>query len=1088
MSLRVASWNAGGLRRRRSDEEFLRLAKDLDILAVQETFIHHSTRQVSFPGFLLFKRDAVFSGIGRPVGGLAFLVSHAVSSSFKVEVEDVEECPFECFLLKLSRLPTASPDLPSTFFLLNVYIPSSPAIFDFGCVRSFLEHEFSTRLSLAPFLIFGDFNCHAPGRPPGFRVLRDFLTDEGFKFFPYPELRTPTFVGPKGVSVIDFIFARGFHWDDSRCSILPFDTYGHRLVICEFYFPKFTSVVLHPRTSFRKHVKTVPPTDTFTNARAREGWNGPVEILRKGVTAVFSLFFALISNFLFETRPPELSDEPWARFLSFGELKELRLAKGRVGRLNRNLRVGDSLAELHGAQRDYRALHSSLRRLALGRFADSIHAADGDPTSLWKTVRNFRLDPHAAQGLPVEVLCRHFQCLFNRSGDSISLPFLYEFVPSCPGLDSRFTLSELDRALGELKRNVAPGPSGSGNEVILEFRDVSGFRECLLDLYNACLLGGSVPRAWGKCEMFLLYKGKGDPLLPNSYRAIALLDGFLKVYERLLFHRLSAWASIRDLIPPGQFGFRPRSGTLDAVFVLAKLLERFVFGRKSPLFAALIDFKSAFPSVNRTLLFTKLAKLGISRRFGFALHSLFENNTFSLRFDSGVTQEFQVNTGLREGSVLSPLLFSLFISDMELSVLRPFDSGVNFQYQDFKEGQIPTPGLLYADDLIILARSAFCLRVRLKRLEEYVTRNKLTVNVSKCEVVVFGNNREKFSFRFLKEVLPVRASCKYLGVTFGENSGIKSHLKSLPSRFSTSVTVFFQLMNKLQVGNIKLLSRLVTSLLLSTLYGIEFATDPALASDLSIHFRRGLRSFIGVPSRVSNDFLFMLFPSLSFDLFLAKRKLGFLRRMTGPSDTLASVFFLRDRTDDFPRGLGFSSDLLSFLATLGLPELAFCNDKNDTSRALEEELEKAQLLAWERMRTAKSTSFLCSVFSCPQELYKSLLFASSLNKATLRIFMLMWSGSVVISIFGSHSRVCHLCKQPLTTQHFFGCDFNICGHLSLIVAVRNGNLVEVIRTTVQAYFNYYLRCKPVVLSEDEGLLVDSLDSVERFSSLFPELN
>ncbi len=53
-------------------------------------------------------------------------------------------------------------------------------------------------------------------------------------------------------------------------------------------------------------------------------------------------------------------------------------------------------------------------------------------------------------------------------------------------------MAELDRVLGELNRNVAPGPSGSGNEVILEFRNVPGFRECLLDLYNACLMGGSV--------------------------------------------------------------------------------------------------------------------------------------------------------------------------------------------------------------------------------------------------------------------------------------------------------------------------------------------------------------------------------------------------------------------------------------------------------------------------------------------------------------------------------------------------------------------------------------------------------------------
>jgi hypothetical protein len=609
---------------------------------------------------------------------------------------------------------------------------------------------------------------------------------------------------------------------------------------------------------------------------------------------------------------------------------------------------------------------------------------------------------------------------------------------------------------------------------------VPGVKKFLLDLFNSCLLGGSIPAAWGKCEMFLMYKGKGDPLLPNSYRAIALLDCFLKLYERLLFHRLDTWSRSLALIPPAQFGFRPRSGTLDAIFVLNKILERFVLRGSGLVFAALIDFKSAFPSVDRSLLFNKLAAWGMSARFGRALHALFENNTFVLRFASGVTEEFRVNSGLREGSVLSPLLFSLFIADMERSVLQPFDPSVNFQFQDFKVLGVPVPGLLYADDLIILARSQLALRKRLKRLESYVARNKLTVNVAKCEIVVFGGNQSDFSFRFLGEPVPVRTSCKYLGVSFGDRSGIGFHFGLFPSRFASSVTVFFQLMQKLQVSNLKLLARLSSSLLLSTLYGVEFASNSGLAADLSSSFRRGIRSFFGVPSRVSNDFLFMLFPDFCFDLFIAKRKLGYLRRMSEPTDTLAAAFFLADRTEDFPRGFGFSSDLLAFLADLGVPELAFCCDKADVARSLAVELEKAQLLAWERMRAMKSTAFLCTVFSCPKELFSCLLVASSINKAAIRIFLLMWSGSVYISLFGAHSRLCPLCNLPLTTQHFFGCDFSIGDHLSLIVAVRNERLEEVVRYTIQAYFSFCYRCSPRIVTEEEALLHDLVETPARF--------
>jgi hypothetical protein len=580
-------------------------------------------------------------------------------------------------------------------------------------------------------------------------------------------------------------------------------------------------------------------------------------MLRAGVAAVFAWFFAWFLPFLYEVRPPVVDDEPWVRFLSFAELRDLRAASDKVSNLSRRFKVGDSVGSLVEASKACNLLRASLRRVALERFADSTKLAGDDPALLWETVRNFRLDPSAAEGLPVDTLCVYFRSLFNCSSDVISLPFVYDWAPESKVLDSRFVMSELERVISELRANMAPGPSGVGNDVILALDKVPGVRKFLLDLFNSCLLGGSIPEAWGKCEMFLIYKGKGDPFLPNSYRAIALLDCFMKLYERLLFHRLDAWSRSKALIPPAQFGFRPRSGTLDAIFVLSKIFERFVTRGSGLAFAALIDFKSAFPSVDRSLLFKKLAAWGLSRRFGCALHALFENNTFVLRLASGVSEEFKVNSGLHEDSVLSPLLFSLFIADMERSVLKPFDPSVNFQFQDFKVSNVPVPGLLYADDLIILAGSRLALRERLKKLECYITRNKLTVNVGKCEIVVFGGCRNDFCFRFLGELIPVRASCKYLGVSFGERCGIGSHLGSFPARFASSVTVFFQLMQKMQVSNLKLLARFSSSLLFSTLYGVEFVTNPGLAAELSLSFRRGIRSFLGVPARVSNDFLFM---------------------------------------------------------------------------------------------------------------------------------------------------------------------------------------------------------------------------------------
>jgi hypothetical protein len=252
-----------------------------------------------------------------------------------------------------------------------------------------------------------------------------------------------------------------------------------------------------------------------------------------------------------------------------------------------------------------------------------------------------------------------------------------------------------------------------------------------------------------------------------------------------------------------------------------------------------------------------------------------------------------------------------------------------------------------------------------------------------------------------------------------------------------------------------------------------------------LSFRKGLCSFLGVPSRVSNDFLSLLFPGFSFEFFIIRRKWGFLRRSLNPSDTLAAIFFLGDRADDFPVGRGFSHELSVLLREFGLPELINCEDKTVVSRALEEESGKETILCWERMRSAKSTSFMCSVFSSPATFYRAALVASSINLSALRIFILMWSGSVSIHLFGSHERTCRWCSSQLDTRHYFGCSFDTCLYLQLIVLARASDALEIVRVTIQSYFSFLWRAKPTIISDEEASLIDLVefpDSLARMAS------
>jgi hypothetical protein len=280
------------------------------------------------------------------------------------------------------------------------------------------------------------------------------------------------------------------------------------------------------------------------------------------------------------------------------------------------------------------------------------------------------------------------------------------------------------------------------------------------------------------------------------------MDSCLKLYERLLYARLAPWAASRDLIPDCQFGFRVGASTLDAIFVFTTLISRYVGLQGSQLFVALIDFQKAFPSVNRAKLVAKLGDLGVSDKFRRGLCAIFHRNSFVIRSGNKVTEEFPVTTGLREGSVLSPLLFSLFISDITHNVLQPFGRH-DFLKRDPTLNGVPIPGLLYADDLVLFCLTGDNLRERLRRLADYACQNQLTVNVSKCEVVVFGGSRGGVGqFKYNNQAMPLRTSCKYLGVWLDADRTGRSLRNALFEKFRAATPVFFSLCRRMRIASL----------------------------------------------------------------------------------------------------------------------------------------------------------------------------------------------------------------------------------------------------------------------------------------------
>jgi hypothetical protein len=450
------------------------------------------------------------------------------------------------------------------------------------------------------------------------------------------------------------------------------------------------------------------------------------------------------------------------------------------------------------------------------------------------------------------------------------------------------------------------------------------------------------------------------------------------------------------------------------------LLTKYVLVRGSSMFVALIDFQKAFPSVNRALLIAKLESLGVSARFQRCLVSIFADNTFAVRSGDKVTREFPVITGLREGSVLSPLLFVIFVSDMCSQVISPFG---NHEYwrRDPSLNRVPIPGLMYADDLVLFCLSADLLRERLRRLSIYADRNQLTVNVLKCEVVVFGGGHSSVTFRYKKKVIPLRRSCKYLGVWLDGDMSGRSLADAVHQKFVAGVPVFFSLCRRLRLGRIDLVSRLANAMVFSLLYGGEFLGRLDVVRKCEAAWWRGVQGFYGLPPGVSSVFIRLLFPRVSLINRVTAAKFGLLFRGSQPLSTLFPEAIVCDRGVLFSNHCkGFSQILKEWCEQLGFMDFFFPSERSEIRSMLQASLSTKLDEDWSQFVSMPSTAFAATLLSDRQSLYSLVLFASRYSSLGVRAVVLALSGTLSLSY--CKSRLCPHCGIKFSCEHFMCCE------------------------------------------------------------------
>ncbi|KAH9244610.1 hypothetical protein BASA81_017977 [Batrachochytrium salamandrivorans] len=332
------------------------------------------------------------------------------------------------------------------------------------------------------------------------------------------------------------------------------------------------------------------------------------------------------------------------------------------------------------------------------------------------------------------------------AGDGHSLdPTHWETMPQPPqhippsstlSMDLPFSLRELEHALGSMHPRKAPGDDGITTALMQAIAhdpkdhgtgDVNLDRPGALALLRVAntFLSGVIPKVW-MCATIIFIPKKGDATLASNLRGISLINVGLRILCKMVQARLSSLLESNNVLVPEQGGFRTREESTAQVCALMDILRRRQIADLSS-HIAFIDISKAFDTVPIHALLFKLRCIGIPTITMNFLSALYSTSNARIRSGSLLSDPFPVQRGVRQGCPLSGLLFNVFINDVLDGVAPITVPGLSQEHHP--------RGLMFADDIAIIAPSHESLCTSMGTIADWAARWEMSFGVAKCGIM-----------------------------------------------------------------------------------------------------------------------------------------------------------------------------------------------------------------------------------------------------------------------------------------------------------------------------------------------------------------
>ena len=393
---------------------------------------------------------------------------------------------------------------------------------------------------------------------------------------------------------------------------------------------------------------------------------------------------------------------------------------------------------------------------------------EGNQKEFGKMLKRINPKKREASGITHTAFKKHFQSILSTSSCA--------HIPGDNGvgpLDHNITKEELMIASRKLKPGKATGIDNISDEMVLCL--MASFPDIILKLFNSIMHTNRIIPEWVLGIIVPIHK-KGSKTDPLNYRGITLMSCLGKLFLTILNSRLIQYSKDEKLLTDTQLGFVSGNRTSDAHIIINNLVRKYCHKNGKKIFGCFVDFSMAFDTIPRDILLDRIRNYGITGRFFNIIKGIYEMDESCVKLGNKYTSSFGINLGVRQGCVLSPILFNLFMADLAKK-LEMADGKV-------KVNNTEISSVFWADDIILLSESEQGLNTMIKILEKYSNEHKLKINTDKTKVMIFNKTG-----RLMKRLYHINGvqlenvrSYKYLGFLLTPSGEITSGLQDLRDR------------------------------------------------------------------------------------------------------------------------------------------------------------------------------------------------------------------------------------------------------------------------------------------------------------------